>query len=309
MCSPLRVAAAAAVMVLGWAGHAGAMDFRVVPLREPGKVALLLQGAIEATDADRLKKFRLPAGQQIALVVLNSPGGAVLAGRDMARFLRTRGVPVMVPKNGVCASACFLLFAAATTKIAEPGARIGVHSASVSGGRENTDTLGITTLMAREAAAYGVPPAITGRMVTTKPGDMAWLTPDELRLMGVQIKGDVAPAGVGAPGAATVSDWSLGFTFGTAHAAEPCNPPDGVANAADWRIGCKSGQTSTAQTGAPAQARPSSAAPAPSAGESDWSRGFSDGMRAACGTPPAGVANAGDYALGCGSGRKAAGGN
>ena len=149
---------------------AGAMEFRTVPLREPGKVALLMQGEIQPDDAARLRALRLPEGQRIALVVLNSPGGAVVAGRDMARFLRTKGVPVLVPKNAVCASACFLLFAGAATKIAEPGARIGVHSASVSGGRENTDTLGITTLMAREAAAYGVPPAITGRMVTTKPG-------------------------------------------------------------------------------------------------------------------------------------------
>ncbi len=295
---PARFASVA--LLLGWAGQAGAMEFRTVPLPEAGKVALLMQGAIEPNDAARLQALRLPAGQRIGLVVLNSPGGAVLAGRDMARFLRTRGVPVLVPKDAVCASACFLLFAAAATKIAEPGARIGVHSASVSGGRENTGTLGVTTLMAREAAAYGVPPAIIGRMVTTKPGDMAWLTPDELRLMGVRIEAGGVPAGVGAPGAATVSDWSRGFTFGTRNPSAPCDPPGGVGNAGDWRIGCRSGQTSVAQAGTPA----------PSSGgtQSDWSRGFEDGRRGPCGAAPVGVANGADYALGCASGRKAAGG-
>src|SRR5208283_3339429 len=178
--------------------------------------------------------------------------------------------------------------------IAEPGARIGVHSASVSGGRENTDTLGVTTLMAREAAAYGVPPAITGRMVTTKPGGV--------------------PAGVGAPGAATVSDWSRGFTFGTQNPSAPCDPPGGVGNAGDWRIGCRSGQTSLAQAGAQSGARagaPASAtapSPAPAGTQSDWSRGFEDGRRGPCGAAPAGVANGADYTLGCASGRKAAGG-
>ena len=301
MRSPVRFAAAVAVVLLGSAGRAAAMEFRAVPLpQQPGKVALLMQGAFEPNDAARLRALRLPAGQQIALVVLNSPGGAVIAGRDMARFLRTRGVPVLVPKNAVCASACFLLFAAASTKIAEPGARIGVHSASVSGGRETTDTLGVTTLMAREAAAYGVSPAITGRMVTTKPGDMAWLTPDELRLMGVRIEGDVAPPGVGAPGAATVSDWSRGFTFGQANPSAPCNAPADVANAKDWALGCRSAQTSLAQAGAPR--------PAPAGLQSDWSRGFNAGLRGPCGAPPPDVTNGADYALGCASGRKAAGG-
>jgi hypothetical protein len=288
------------------AGRASAMEFRPVALPEPGQVALLMQGEIEPGDADRLRALRLPAGQRITLVVLNSPGGAVLAGRDMARFLRAKGVPVLVPRSGVCASACFLLFAAGREKLAQPGARIGVHSASVTGGRESIGTLGVTTLMAREAAAYGVPPAITGRMVTTQPGDMAWLSEDELRLMGVRIVGDAGVGGqigsqIGAPGAATVSDWSRGFTFGESHANAACTPPAEVGNAGDWTLGCRSGQTSVAQVGSGL----ASGGPG-GAGQSDWSRGFDDGLHGGdCGVLPADVGNRGDYALGCASGRKA----
>ena len=90
--------------------------------------------------------------------MLNSPGGAVLDGRDIARMIRARGGSMLVPARAVCASACFLLFAAGRDKYAEPGAMIGVHSASVSGGNENRSTLGTTTLMAREAAHMVFPP-------------------------------------------------------------------------------------------------------------------------------------------------------
>ena len=107
--------------------------------------------------------------------------------------------------------------AASPRKLVEPGAMVGVHSASVAGGNETIDTLGVTTLMAREVAGYGVPSAITGRMVTTKPGQMAWLSPDELKLIGARVASQQAgPAERIAPGSpgSTPSDWTKGFEYG-----------------------------------------------------------------------------------------------
>jgi hypothetical protein len=49
------------------------------------------------------------------------------------------------------------------------------------------DAYAVTTMLAREAAAYGVPQSVLGRMVTTSPRDMAWLSPSELRAMRVSI--------------------------------------------------------------------------------------------------------------------------
>lgn len=294
---------AAAAALLGWlagAAPCGAVTLERSPLPEPGRIALLIQGAIVAGDAAKLANVgrRRPPGERVALIVLNSPGGSVTEARDMARLIHKLPVPVLVPANGVCASACFLLFAAATKREAEPGARIGVHSASVTGGRENLDTLGVTTLMAREAAAYGVPASITGRMVTTRPGDMAWLSADELATMGVRVAAGRAPSGTGEAGSApgAVSDWTRGFRAGSAPGAS-CSAPDGVANAADWMLGCKSGQTSASVAAAGA---------APDGG-SEWTRGFERGRGGAdCAAPPSGAG--GDWALGCASGRRAGGG-
>jgi hypothetical protein len=288
------------------AAPVGAMTVQRVPVAGSDVAALLLQGRIVPGDAARLAQAL--RGGKFSAVLLNSPGGSVLEARDMARAIRALRVPVVVPDRAVCASACFMLFAAGRDRVAEPGAMIGVHSASVSGGNETMDTLGVTTLMAREAAQYGVPPAITGRMVTTAPGQMAWLTRGELEAMGVRIVPTrTAAAGRVLPGsgAGEKSDWTRGFEHGQAAGdAGSCAPPQGIANKADFRLGCASGQRA-------GSARIAGSPPG-AGGKSDWTRGFefgrAKGAGAVCDTSDQSVANVRDWALGCASGRRAAGG-
>jgi hypothetical protein len=47
--------------------------------------------------------------------------------------------------------------------------------------------MAFTTAIAREAAEFGVPPAIIGKLVQTPPGRTTWLTPPELASMGVRV--------------------------------------------------------------------------------------------------------------------------
>lgn len=277
-------------------GRAQAMTFER-GRTEDGRPTLVLQGRIVPGDAGKLQAALRGAPANV-LFVLNSPGGAVLDGRDMGRIIRARGGAVLVPGRAVCASACFLLFAGGTDRRAEPGAMIGVHSASVSGGGENTGTLGTTTLMAREAGAYGVPPAITGRMVTTKPGDMAWLSRDELESMGARIAARAGGSGTevqpGSPGGAP-SDWTAGFEAGRSRQA--CAV---AGRSEDWRLGCRSGERS---------AGAGVAASSGGGGASAWSQGFDAGRSGGgCEAAPAGVGVSGEWLAGCRSGRRAAGG-
>lgn len=307
MATPVSLLARAAGLALACcliAVSVQAMTVQRVPVKGSDMPALLLQGRIVKGDAARLTQAL--HGEKFSAVLLNSPGGSVLEARDMARAIRALRVPVVVPDRAVCASACFMLFAAGRDRVAEPGAMIGVHSASVAGGNETMDTLGVTTLMAREAAQYGVPPAITGRMVTTAPGQMAWLTRSELEQMGVRIAptrvvtgGRVLPGS----GAGEKSDWTRGFEHGQAVGeGGDCAPAAGIANKADFSLGCASGQRAGA-------ARVAASGPV-AGGKSDWTRGFEFGRAkgggAACDTPDQSVANTRDWSLGCASGRRAA---
>jgi hypothetical protein len=162
-----------------------AMEIVVVQTQE-GPPMLTLAGEILPGDAKNLRSWLalMRKNDTVPLLFLDSPGGNILEADKLATLIHAVGASVVVKSGDVCASACFLLFAASPIRYASSDALIGVHSASLFGD-ENLFTLDMTTLMARTASEFGVPPGVIGRMVTTKPSQMAWLTHDELKEMGV----------------------------------------------------------------------------------------------------------------------------
>ncbi len=126
----------------------------------------------------------------------------------MADEIQAHHASVSVASGAMCASACFLLFAAGEHRTYETGARIGVHSVTSSNHLGPDDGDG-TLAMARYAAHMGVPAGIVGEMVTTESTGIAWLSEDEL-------------AGMGA-GPMPTSSWtsSQGFAFGGGGFSQP----------------------------------------------------------------------------------------
>jgi hypothetical protein len=79
------------------------------------------------------------------------------------------------------------MFSAGVTRYAGKNSFIGVHSASVNG-KETPASLAVTTLIARDAAAYGVPASVVGKIVTTMPGQITWLSSADLGAMHVVVE-------------------------------------------------------------------------------------------------------------------------
>ena len=144
-------------------------------------------------DADRLMAFirTLEGSDQLVAWLIDSPGGNLVEAVKLADLINASQVGVMMLSGSQCVSACFLLFAAASHRVVAPDALIGVHSASENG-QENNSTMGATTALAREAAKYGVPPAILGKMVQTEPNRVAWLTLEDLTSMDVKVVPELA---------------------------------------------------------------------------------------------------------------------
>ena len=163
---------------------ADALEFKHIPLSN-GVFLVGASGDIVDGDSDRLlgAMFSVPKEATATVLVLNSPGGSPIAAERLAILIHQFKFTVLVGSAGVCASACFLLFAASTSKFYMDGSRIGVHGASVNE-QETSTALSVTTLMARDAAAYGVPASIIEKMVTTEASEIAWLSEDELDAMG-----------------------------------------------------------------------------------------------------------------------------
>jgi len=161
-------------------------------------IELHLEGDIQLGDAERLEanfEYAKASGLKVTAISLDSPGGVVVTGATMARSIRSRELRTVVGKNATCASACFMLFAAGKERIASEDARIGVHSAVTPKLGETDSAKSSTIDTARFLAELGVPSIVLGKMVTSKPSEMAWLTKEDLRLMKVNpIPGQIVPS-------------------------------------------------------------------------------------------------------------------
>jgi hypothetical protein len=182
-----------------WTG-AQALQYQRIQLAAPS-VLIVAQGPIVPGDAARLTTFlqAIPSSHRVIGFAVDSPGGTIVEAAQIADPINKKGLSVAVPSESQCASACFLLFAAAPHRFAGPDALIGVHGAN-DAGKDDWNSMAVTTVVARALSEYGVPPAIIGKMVATAPNRMEWLTPDDLASMGVTILADNAGSSA-SPGA------------------------------------------------------------------------------------------------------------
>lgn len=192
---------AAAVVILFGASTAFAASIKS-SVGKDGRINIELQGEIVEGDSDafiELVKRANATGRYVANVRLNSMGGNLLEGAKLADAIRTAKLATNVGRAAVCASACFLAFAAGAEKNASYGAQIGVHGASDQSGRETVQSGAATVSMARIARDLGVPSGIIGKMVVTPPSEMVWLSPQDLQAMNVTMIGK--PVQTAQPGA------------------------------------------------------------------------------------------------------------
>jgi hypothetical protein len=177
-----------------WGAPASSATVKSLPGKHGG-VIIQISGQITAGDADAFineVKQATAAGKAVENVQLNSTGGKLLEGVKLAGAIREERIATTVGQGAVCASACFLAFAAGDPKFADPGAQIGVHKASEKGGRETALSGVATVSMSHVAKDLGVPSPIIARMMITPPTQIAWLSSRDLQSMGVMMAGTSA---------------------------------------------------------------------------------------------------------------------
>ena len=207
--SVIALAAIAAVIASADA-HAATLARRTVP----GGAEIALKGDIAPEDADSLAALLQAIaedGQTLRALHLDSPGGSLVGGIALAKFIRSHGeISTEVDSGGACASACFLAFAAGNPKVAARGSLIGVHGVADGRGDVTDETKDATRIMAQIGNELGVPVEITNKMIETSPGSISWLTPDELRQMGAIIVSGAARE-PGADGSVRADDTAQAF--------------------------------------------------------------------------------------------------
>ena len=177
----------AASVAANLAGTAHGATFQRVP-DSTGNVYIRIVGELMIGDLVRMGEWTktMPANDQIIGFMFNSPGGNILEGARFATMIHDMRVSTYVSDDQVCASACFLMWAAGSHRMVAPTASLGIHSASDYNDNETIDAMGVTLGTIRMLKTYGVPDAVLGRLATTKPGEMVWLHPKDLTAMNVE---------------------------------------------------------------------------------------------------------------------------
>jgi hypothetical protein len=138
-------------------------------------------------------------GYRLDALRLNSPGGQVWEALAMALMVRwVENMATVVQKDAKCESACFGLLAAGHRKYVDPVAdptQIGVHSIFQLMKQQGTSAFfpkereDLTIWAVRRLKTIGIPDSIIGKIVTTPPDQMKYLTVEDLQQMGVEVTG------------------------------------------------------------------------------------------------------------------------
>jgi hypothetical protein len=186
-----RLGAVILIALMVGLSHAGAANLTRNDPQQGSEV--VLKGDIAQGDADTLDSIVRAAqesGFPINTLHLDSPGGSLVGGIALARFVRRHPeISIKIDAGAMCASACFLAFSAGANKSAYYNTFVGVHAVADDFGKVTDETEAATQTMARISNELGVPAEIIAKMIATSPDQIVWLKPEELQKMGVVLLG------------------------------------------------------------------------------------------------------------------------
>lgn len=145
----LRFALAGALVVAPLAAHAAEMSFRLVDFGDPARCrascpqVIAAEGEITARTPQAFLDFvakHIGSGRLHSIILLHSQGGQVVASMELGQNFRKIGAAAIVARapssgaapdgailSGRCYSACVYALMGATTRVAPPQSRVGIH--------------------------------------------------------------------------------------------------------------------------------------------------------------------------------------
>lgn len=153
---------------------------------------LYFHGKIEPGDTAKLQSAIRKNNKRLRGVIFNSPGGSVGEGIEMAKMMRQYQFDAGVGPNGVCASACFMVWAAGQTRYVHTTSEVAIHSATsvdaITGERgEDVMSFATTLYMARIYHELRVPLYLIGTMIVTPPESHYTLNAQDLQWMQARV--------------------------------------------------------------------------------------------------------------------------
>lgn len=165
---------------------ATALPDRLILTPVEAGAAALLEGAIEAGDAERIVKQLEALEPAPSRVYLNSPGGSVGDALDLGRYLRRGGIATALRDGDICYSACPYLLAAGTERRVPDSASVGVHQHYFGESTLLPAFVAVEDIQRGQSEVMGyldemgIDPLVMRHALATPPDEIYVLLPEEL---------------------------------------------------------------------------------------------------------------------------------
>lgn len=174
------------ILLAGMLRYSDAAEIGVEPDPSGDFVFITVEGELVAGDE---KKFAQAALQNdMAIVVLNSPGGSTLAGVEIGKAIRLKGFFTYVPADTVCASACGYAWLAGVQRYMEETSKIGFHASFIQENGVNRETGVGNALVGAYLNSLGLSQYAIAYISSAPPDSMTWLTLQDAESVGIDVK-------------------------------------------------------------------------------------------------------------------------
>ncbi len=187
----MRLALLTIAIVFG-AQSARAAEVRKTALPDGKGDLIAILGELQLGDEQKFVDAAL--GSPNAIVLLQSPGGNLIAGIEIGKAIHLKGFTTLVPAGSQCASACALAWLGGQTRLMSKGARVGFHAVYTdNNGQPIVSSVG-NALVGAYLNQIGLPYSAVVYITSTAPEQMQWLTLLDARRFGITVEQFDVPA-------------------------------------------------------------------------------------------------------------------
>ncbi|HZP21786.1 MAG TPA: hypothetical protein VFB16_16470 [Bauldia sp.] len=150
------------------------------------QTTIYVEGPISSGDDRKFADAAIQAAQD-AVVVLNSPGGDLLAGIEIGKAIHLKGFPTRVSDGSSCASVCALAWLGGRPRMMARGSKVGFHAAFFDDAQLSITSSG-NALVGAYLFGLGLSTDAITYMTSAPPRQMKWLTFDDANSIGLDVR-------------------------------------------------------------------------------------------------------------------------
>jgi ATP-dependent protease ClpP protease subunit len=150
-----------------------------------------VDGEITQQDPDEFEQVTQGLGEMFnrpVIVLLNSPGGNMLASLAIGETLRSHGFATGVVDNALCASGCAMIWVAGMPRFLGNSAKLGFHAAYTITDDDKKESGQANALVGAYLDKLGLSYAAVAYATAAGPDQMQWLHPADAQSIGIKVE-------------------------------------------------------------------------------------------------------------------------